>query len=167
MVPYLWITRAVRSRVGWHWGAYPQSVAFHDAFRESKGDPPTRCIVYGMPGLGKTQVALKYAELASKEKRCPYIFWISSASIDKLTTPRLHDPVQLVLRTKLMSAAKEQKRWLLHTIHILCRAFEMIEPSRSPSWWDQRERFVAHLRVLLRYGDKYGVDSIELWDTCS
>jgi hypothetical protein len=37
-----------------------------------------------MPGLGKTQVALKYAELASKEKRYPYIFWISAASIDKL-----------------------------------------------------------------------------------
>jgi tetratricopeptide (TPR) repeat protein len=85
----------------------------------------------------------------------------------EIRTLRLHDLVQLVLHTKLMSDAKERKRWLTHTIGILCRAFEKIEDPRSPSYWDQCEVFVAHMRALQRYGDKYEVDSVELWETCS
>jgi hypothetical protein len=37
-----------------------------------------------MPGLGKTQLALKYALSTFKEKRYQYIFWISAASTEKV-----------------------------------------------------------------------------------
>ena len=37
-------------------------------------DIPSRCVAYGMPGLGKTQLVLKYAMLAFKECRYQYIF---------------------------------------------------------------------------------------------
>ncbi|MCJ1309318.1 hypothetical protein MMC25_002977 [Agyrium rufum] len=37
-----------------------------------------------MPGLGKTQLALKYANIAYNRERFPYVFWISAASVEKL-----------------------------------------------------------------------------------
>jgi hypothetical protein len=41
--------------------------------------------VHGMPGLGKTQLALQFAVLAKKENRYPYVFWVSATSIGKVT----------------------------------------------------------------------------------
>ena len=35
-----------------------------------------------MPGVGKTQLALKFATVASQ---FPYVFWVSAASAEKLT----------------------------------------------------------------------------------
>ncbi|KAA6409811.1 MAG: hypothetical protein FRX48_06423 [Lasallia pustulata] len=50
------------------------------------GDPrvPRRCAIYGMPGLGKTQLALRYAKLVSDRQRFPLVFWISAATTEKL-----------------------------------------------------------------------------------
>ena len=39
-----------------------------------------------MPGLGKTQLAAKYAYQAYQERRYPFVFWISGTSLDKLNT---------------------------------------------------------------------------------
>ena len=52
----------------------------------SAGDPrvPRRCAIYGMPGLGKTQLALRYAKLVSDRQRFPLVFWISAATTEKL-----------------------------------------------------------------------------------
>ena len=38
-----------------------------------------------MPGLGKTQLALKFATLAYQRSHYAYVFWVSAASAEKLT----------------------------------------------------------------------------------
>ncbi|KAL8715491.1 MAG: hypothetical protein Q9220_000826 [cf. Caloplaca sp. 1 TL-2023] len=53
-------------------------------FSASSGDLPARCVIHGMPGLGKTQLALKYAKLASQKGECDYILWISASSVERL-----------------------------------------------------------------------------------
>ena len=51
---------------------------------DSSSSRPTRCVIYGMAGAGKTQLALKYAELVYHERQYPFIFWVSGAWVDKL-----------------------------------------------------------------------------------
>ena len=45
---------------------------------------PRRVIIHGMPGLGKTQLALEFATRAYRESLYPYVFWVSAASTEKL-----------------------------------------------------------------------------------
>lgn len=45
---------------------------------------PSRCAVYGMHGMGKTQLALQYAKLSFIRQRYSVIFWISGATVEKL-----------------------------------------------------------------------------------
>ena len=49
-----------------------------------QGNVPARYVVHGMQGLGKTQLALKYAELSFRRQQYSAIFWISGASVEKL-----------------------------------------------------------------------------------
>jgi NB-ARC domain len=48
------------------------------------GDTPNRCVIHGMHGLGKTQLALEYAKSAFERQRYTAIFWISASTIEKL-----------------------------------------------------------------------------------
>ena len=48
------------------------------------GDTPTRCAVYGMQGIGKTQLGLQYAKLSYDQQRYSVVFWIPGATIGKL-----------------------------------------------------------------------------------
>jgi NB-ARC domain len=69
-----------------------------------------------MHGVGKTQLALKYAEHAWKEKPCLYIFWMSAASVDKLVGgfSRLLDAIGLGSRQTLDQSARcvAARNWL-------------------------------------------------------
>lgn len=38
-----------------------------------------------MPGVGKTQLALKFAILAHENGQYPYTFWVSAESVEKLS----------------------------------------------------------------------------------
>lgn len=55
------------------------------AFSASSGGLSARCIIHGMPGVGKTQLALQYAILASGRSQDTYTFWVSAGSVEKLT----------------------------------------------------------------------------------
>ena len=55
-----------------------------EIYQASHTTGPARCIVYGMPGLGKTQLALRFAY--SNKEDYPLIFWISGASVEKLNS---------------------------------------------------------------------------------
>jgi tetratricopeptide (TPR) repeat protein len=48
------------------------------------GDIPTRCVVYGMHGIGKTQLALQFARLSFEQQRYSHIFWFSATTVEKL-----------------------------------------------------------------------------------
>ena len=45
---------------------------------------PARCAIVGMPGLGKTQLALKHTLEVFDQARGPIIFWTSAATTEKL-----------------------------------------------------------------------------------
>src|SRR5882762_5657680 len=48
------------------------------------GSAPARCTIYGMQGMGKTQLALQYAKLSYNQQRYAVVFWISGATVEKL-----------------------------------------------------------------------------------
>jgi NB-ARC domain len=47
-------------------------------------DVPTRCAVYGMPGLGKTMLVLRFAQIVFARLLYTHIFWMSAATADKI-----------------------------------------------------------------------------------
>jgi hypothetical protein len=92
-------------------------------------DGPSRCALYGMPGVGKTQLALKYTITSFREHHYSYIFWASAATPEKLSQglvkildllklPGRFNPDQsarlMAARTWLENESLEsEKRWLL------------------------------------------------------
>jgi hypothetical protein len=54
------------------------------AFNMTRGGVPSRCAVHGMPGIGKTQLKLRYAKISFDQHRYAWVFWISATSVDKL-----------------------------------------------------------------------------------
>jgi tetratricopeptide (TPR) repeat protein len=54
------------------------------AFGTSYGSVPTRCAIHGMPGMGKTQLALQYAMRSYHQQQYSIICWISGATVEKL-----------------------------------------------------------------------------------
>ncbi|KZP17608.1 TPR-like protein, partial [Athelia psychrophila] len=81
-----------------------------DAFGSSIGSVPARCAVWGMPGLGKSQLVLKYAHSSFELGRHTHIFAISATTVEKLTQgltgvlelvqhPARHNPDQAVQLT--------------------------------------------------------------------
>ncbi|KAL9104796.1 MAG: hypothetical protein Q9163_000294 [Psora crenata] len=85
-------------------------------FSTSSGNLPQRCIIRGMPGVGKTQLALKFATVASNKGEYSYVFWVSAVSVGKLTRDfsKLADIVRLPRRYKLDQGSKltAMRAWL-------------------------------------------------------
>lgn len=82
---------------------------------------PSRCAIVGMPGLGKTQLALKYSLESFDQARGPMIFWTSAATTEKVAQGlcKILDIVDHVDRDHMdqnvrLSAAQ---RWLEGTGH--------------------------------------------------
>lgn len=49
------------------------------------GDTASCCVIHGMPGVGKSELALRFAQLAFDKKDYAYVMWISATTIEKLT----------------------------------------------------------------------------------
>jgi hypothetical protein len=49
------------------------------------GDVPTRCVIYGMHGIGKTQLALRFANDSFDQERYSHVFWMSATTVEKLS----------------------------------------------------------------------------------
>jgi Cdc6-like AAA superfamily ATPase len=52
--------------------------------RETSANQPSRCAVHGMPGLGKTQLALQYTKRFFDSRPNALVFWIPASSIEKV-----------------------------------------------------------------------------------
>ena len=85
-------------------------------FSTSSGDLPRCCVIHGMPGVGKTQLALKFATLAFQKGQYPYIFWVSAVSVEKLTqdASKVVDLLRLPGRYTLNQASRvtAARAWL-------------------------------------------------------
>ena len=46
---------------------------------------PSCCVIHGMPGVGKSQLSLRYAEKSFEDGWYTHIFWTSATSVDKST----------------------------------------------------------------------------------
>jgi hypothetical protein len=80
-------------------------------------DKPIRCVVHGMHGLGKTQLALQFANSSYDNGRYSLIFWISATTIDKLNDgfANILDLIRHPGRPHLVdqrSKLTEVRRWL-------------------------------------------------------
>jgi hypothetical protein len=60
------------------------SQAFGVQKNSTEDDIPTRCAVHGMPGVGKTKLVLRFAQLAFLQLLYSHIFWMSAAAPEKL-----------------------------------------------------------------------------------
>jgi hypothetical protein len=83
-------------------------------------DVPTRCVIHGMHGLGKTQLALQFAKSSYSRGRYSSIFWISGTTVDKLHSGFLKI-LHLVRHPERphigdqSSKLTEARRWLEHS----------------------------------------------------
>ncbi|KAL6713032.1 hypothetical protein ACLMJK_009428 [Lecanora helva] len=77
-------------------------------FSGSPDDQPRSYVIQGMPGVGKTQLALKYATLSFQKGEYSFVFWLSAGSVEKVTRDcsKLADLVQLPRRHMLDLAGK-------------------------------------------------------------
>ena len=86
------------------------------AFSASFGDLPACCVIHGMPVVGKTQLVLQYAALASGKSRYTYTFWLSAGSVEKLPRDsRMVDLLRLPERYALDQVTK------LSVVRALCQ----------------------------------------------
>jgi len=76
---------------------------------------------------------------------------------------RIHDLVQLLLRSKLIAAA-EREQWLLMVICIVCKAFDRIDDPRSPRNWGQCDQFISHIEFMEGFAAQYGLLDATLLD---
>jgi hypothetical protein len=47
-------------------------------------DVPTICVIHGMHGIGKSQLALQFANSAFNQRRYSLVFWLSAATVERL-----------------------------------------------------------------------------------
>ncbi|KZP26494.1 TPR-like protein [Athelia psychrophila] len=55
------------------------------SFNTFQSDKPTRFVIYGMPGLGKSQLALQHANLAFTAGVYSHIFCVAASTVEKLS----------------------------------------------------------------------------------
>lgn len=55
-----------------------------NVFTSFHSDTPTRCVIHGMPGLGKSQLVLSHASIAFASDEYSHVFWMSATTVEKV-----------------------------------------------------------------------------------
>ncbi|KAL2813522.1 hypothetical protein BJX63DRAFT_214835 [Aspergillus granulosus] len=74
---------------------------------------------------------------------------------------RMHDVVQLLIRTALMDKVT-RSFWLCVSIHIVCSAFKQVKDPSSPRSWNTCEAFVRQIQALSNHSVQFDLLNAEL-----
>ena len=55
-----------------------------NAHQMNEENVPTRCAIWGIPGVGKTQLAIRYTKTFLEDPSVSAVFWISCSNVEKL-----------------------------------------------------------------------------------
>jgi NB-ARC domain/Heterokaryon incompatibility protein (HET) len=87
-----------------------------DAHQVNDENSPARCAIWGIPGVGKTQLAIRYTKKFLEDGTVSAVFWISCSNVEKLHQgfSKLLDLIAHPDRFKLEQNARviEARRWL-------------------------------------------------------
>jgi hypothetical protein len=87
-----------------------------ETFKASAYAVPVRCVVYGMPGLGKTSLVLQYAAESFDQGSYSQVLWMSGTTIEKLNKgmAKILDLIEHPDRHKMEHDARltASRRWL-------------------------------------------------------
>jgi tetratricopeptide (TPR) repeat protein len=65
-------------------GRTEELLRIKETFDAGCGDVPIRCVIYGMHGIGKSQLALYFAKSAFEQGHYQYVLWVSATTVEKL-----------------------------------------------------------------------------------
>ena len=99
-----------------------------------------------MPGVGKTQLALRYARLVAERSQDMYIFWVSAGSVEKLARDfskvadllrlsrhhALDQVTKLTLARAWLEDSTTKKKWLLILDNVTRETITMIQADIIP-----------------------------------
>ena len=112
----------------WFSGREQELDELRECLHSQEADASSCCVIYGMPGVGKSELALRFAQLTSDNDDYAYVMWISASTTEKLTQgvdslidllnlPYLSDIDQkarlLAARRRLETHDKSCGRWLI------------------------------------------------------
>jgi hypothetical protein len=87
-----------------------------ETFSAASNVVPIRCVVYGMPGVGKTNLVLQYAKDSFDRGWYSHVLWISGTTVDKLNEgmAKILDLIEHPERHRMDQGAKltAVRRWL-------------------------------------------------------
>jgi hypothetical protein len=119
------------------------------------GDVPTRCVIFGMHGIGKTQLALRFASESFDQHRYSHIFWMSATTVEKLNQG-FTDLLTLVAhpdRSNLgdqRARLKAARRWLEDAISInWLLVLDNVDPTVLGFLQEHLPRKNQHGKILL------------------
>ena len=91
LIPLATFNDAPVDRITAHFiGRDSELAAIKKAFGTIQNGRPTRYAVHGMPGLGKSQLALQYSNVAFEQGCYSHVFWVSATTVEKLNQGFMH-----------------------------------------------------------------------------
>jgi len=130
-------------------------------FQENKRDIPVASAVNELEAtIGLFRSPIRLAKAIQEIQRLSLAVYTLEGS-ERII--RIHDLVQLLLRSKLISAS-EREQLLEMVICIVCKAFDGIDDPRSPRNWRRCDQFISHIESMEGFAEQYGLLNATLLD---